>query len=68
MKYMLPISAVLILLCSAARAQIADSSSSPFSRNSPAYGGYSQQSIFLTGKVVSDDGFALEESVTVILQ
>ena len=68
MRYMLPISAVLILVLSTARAQMADLSSSPFSRNSLAHGGSGQQTIYLAGKVVSDDGSAVDESVTVVLQ
>ena len=70
MRYRLPISAVvflLFLLCAVARSQIVDSSIPPAFRNSLAFDGPNQHVTFLSGRVVSADGFAIGESVTVVL-
>ena len=69
MMYRLRRSVILVLVLASAvgRAQTRDSltSSAPLL---PAFGGSEQRMIVLAGRVVSEDGFALPESVTVILE
>jgi len=67
MKHRLPISVLLVLLAAVAQAQMGDVSSFPTSRSSPSFNGPNPTTTVLSGRVVSGDGFAVGESVTVIL-